>query len=137
MKKDQVDALNNCISDAVDRQKEQDGGVTTIICSDINQKSITPLLTDHPDIIVLNTPSTRKEEVLDVCLTNISQSCSVKKLPPLQNETGQGSDHACMFVQAKTDRVHSFEKTSFKYRPFSEQKADDFASDLAMVDWTD
>ena len=135
MRKEQVDALNDCISSTIDRQKEIDENLCVVVCGDMNQKNIDQVLVDHPEVTVLQTPSTRKGETIDLCLTNIAVQCSATKLPPLETMQGQKSDHDCILVRSKTERRHIFSKKRFTFRPYSEEKADSFARELAVFDW--
>ena len=107
-----------------------------VIRGDVNQKDITALLTDHPDIRVLNTPTTRVAETLDLYLTNVPPDTThVRKFPPLSATSGQPSDHDCVVCFVKQRRKHILTKKTFKYRPYSEDKAGAFGAELATVDW--
>ena len=135
MKKNQVDDLNLCISDTIDSQKNAFGDLQVVLCGDFNKKNMDGVLVDHPDIRVLDTPTTRGGEVLDMCLTNATGQIDVKRLMPLHSETGQSSDHYCMFVRVINERKHDFVKTRFSFRPFTEEASVGFTESLAAFDW--
>ena len=115
MKKEAVDKLNDCISSSIDAQKIKHGPVRVIICGDMNNKNIVPILTDHPDTQVLPTPSTRKNETIDLCITSLNiDNIEVTGFPPLRSVTGTLSDHYCIVCFNKEEKRHVFEKNRFK-----------------------
>ena len=135
MKREEVDRLNECISTTIDNQKGLYPGLQVVLCGDMNNKDVVPILTDHPDLKVLDTPSTGKRETLDLCLNNLSGDIAYQKIQPLSTESGQVSDHDCIFVKSIAERKHIFEKIKFKFRPFTKEGADKFGACLALVDW--
>ena len=136
MRRDKVEEMNRCISDLIDAQKAKHEALGVIMCGDINNKDLMALLTDHPDIQVLDTPTTRKNETLDLCLTNLRKpDCFVRKFPPLVNEEGQMSDHDCIVVCCRSERRHIFEKKKITFRPLTNEGQIRFGSLLATVDW--
>ena len=66
MKRQEVDKLNECISNTIDSQKLKHEALQIIVCGDMNKKDIIPVLTDHPDVKVLHSPSTRRGETIDL-----------------------------------------------------------------------
>ena len=124
LKREGVDRLNDAISDTIDRQKEKHELLQVFLCGDMNRKDVTAILADHPDISVLQTPSTRNNDAIDLCMTNAERdSISVTKLPPLTTPDGRESDHSCILCEVKQPRRHIFRKIKFKTRPFSEKKS--------------
>ena len=137
MKKDQVNEMNMCLSSAIDAQLVIDPDARIIICGDMNKKDVTQILTDHPDIVVLDTPETRKDERIDLCMTNIGGDISTEKFAPLISSDGHSSDHNCIVVRSKSPRIHIFRKIKFDYRPFTKSGSDAFGRELAAFDWAE
>lgn len=135
-RKEGVDALNSCIARAVEQMKNQHEGLKIVICGDMNKKDIVPILLDHPDILVMQSPSTRKAETIDLCLTNIElHNAVIRKYPPLTTPDGKRSDHDCIMCSTKVPKKHIFKKTTFKFRPYSKEYSAAFGAQLAQVDW--
>ena len=131
-----VTEVNDSISDTIDRAKTAHRGLSIICCGDFNKKPLDVLLADHPDITVLQTPSTRGGENLDLCLTNIEHSSiQVARRQPLQDESGNVSDHKVIHCSARTRRLHVFEKRRIRFRPYTEEGEAKFGQMLAAVDW--
>ena len=137
LKKEKIDRMNQCISDTIDKQKESFPFLQVILCGDFNKKDYLAILTDHPDLQVLDTPPTRGNEILDLCIHSLSGEISVKKIAPLSTEDEVVSDHDFIIVKSIAERKHVFEKMRFKYRPYSEEKSEAFAGMLAVFDWVD
>ena len=136
MLKDQVDALNECILSTIDTQKTAHDYLQVVLCGDMNKKDVSLILADHPDIKVIETPPTRRDETIDLCLTNVdSTTINARAFPPLVGREGQKSDHGCTVCVAKQARKHMFEKIKVGSRPFSESAAAAFGADLAAFDW--
>ena len=136
LKREKVEALNACISASIDRQKVLLDYPRFIICGDFNLKNYLPIITDHPDITVMDSPNTRKNEILDLCLANFETGATITKFPPLDNDKGQLSDHHCMVVQLKEKRVHLFKKKRFSFRPYNLESAEYFGAQLLGVEWS-
>ena len=124
------------MSGFLDFQKQTHEFPQLIMCGDFNNKNIDSLLADHPDLRVLETPTTRKDETLDLCLSNLDPTCTmVKKFEPLQSITGRPSDHDCIAVTVKQEKKHIFVKETFRFRPYTDEGEEKFGKALAAVDW--
>ena len=138
MRRENVDRLNQCISDTIDRQKIAHEGLRVVVCGDMNKKDVVPILTDHPDVHVLQTPPTRHAETIDLCLTNVGEEfVSAECHQPLESRDGRRSDHNTMVCTIKQPKVHIFEKRVIKTRMYNETREASFGADLACVDWAD
>lgn len=137
MKKKQVDELNECLSASIDQQKTAENSPRFVVCGDMNQKDISQILVDHPEIVVLKTPPTRKRETIDLCLTNFEGEITTRAFLPLESDAGQKSDHNCIVVRALTDRVHVFEKKKHFFRPYTREGERRFGAELSMIDWAE
>ena len=138
MKKTKVEELNRCISDFIDDCKVKYDSLAVIIGGDMNQKDISAIIVDHPDVMVLDTPATRREEKLDLCLTNLKrEDCYIRKFAPLTNDDGVKSDHDCLAVTIKSAKTHHFKKKKISFRPYTVEAETMFGARLAAVDWAD
>ena len=135
MTKASVDSMNMCISNCINDYKSEDEGLVTIICGDMNKKDVNQIMLDHPEIMVVDTPNTRGNEALDLCLTNLPRDCFVRQYEPLAAPEGRVSDHNCIVVVSKTEKKQVFKKKVIKFRPFDTESEAAFGHALAAIDW--
>ena len=102
---------------------------------DFNKKPYQDAVNDFPDLKLLQTGPTRKDEVLDLVFTNIPASNACTK-PPVESEDGSlKSDHATAFVQAEAGNDHRFKWKHFKMRPKTKKGDSIFRSLIEKEDW--
>lgn len=97
MLSDDVNKANELICKEVGRLKLKENDPMFIIAGDFNQKNYGNINAEFPDIHVLDTPPTRGNNFLDICLMNTNVNY-INKLPPLASCNGSDSDHAILHV---------------------------------------
>ena len=138
MKADRVVKMNDCLSQAIDRAKNCGNSPRIFLCGDFNNKDVSTILADHPDMRVLDSPPTRNNQVLDMCITNFDPSgCDVSVGDPLVSDMGIPSDHEAMICRATSERRHIFKKRRIWVRKYTERGERNFGALLAAFDWRD
>ena len=94
----QVTAIMDMLNDEISKAKTELNDPIIILGGDFNKKPYGDAVNDFPDIKLLNTGPTRKNETLDLVFTNIHESdASIE--PPLETQDGSlKSDHSTVLV---------------------------------------
>ena len=105
----------------------------------MNRADITQIVTEYPDLIVLPSPPTRGDSVLDVAISNIAEEITSTKIrQPLEgNGGGAVSDHCFLHFQAFLKHSHEFTKTTHKYRPMPIPAVQEAAEKISKIVWED
>ena len=84
---------------------------------DFNKKPYEDAIIDHPDLKVLQTGPTRKDEVLNLVIKNVDESAA-RTIPPLESDDGLlRSDHLSVYVEANVGSEHRFKWRKIMMRP--------------------
>ena len=95
MKVGEVRDMNEIICDEILKIKMENEDPFIMIAGDMNKKNCDVFVTDFPDIKLIDSPPTRRNEKLDLCFSN----CNINKcdrVSPVWSNDGPESDHCSL-----------------------------------------
>ena len=123
------------LSDAIAECKMSSEG-WFVIGGDWNNRSLVDILDVYPDLKRIETPPTRKNNVLDILLSNIGQYVRNKQVcAPIEGEFGQVSDHKMVLIEAMLPRPRAFSWETHEYLEITRSGSDLFKTRLAEEKW--
>ena len=128
-------AFMETLSDAISEAKSTSEG-WFVLGGDWNNRSLSGLLDMYPDISQLVTPPTRKDNTLDIFLTNLN--CHIKTTAvcsPLEGEVGQKSDHKIVIFESLLPRPKSFTWEVHEYLQVTKVGSERFIELLKNETW--
>ena len=136
MKSEEVSEMNEIISSIVGQAKTSYEDPLFVFCGDINKKNMNIFMADHPDVAPVDTPPTRKGEVLDICFSNATpENMLIQIRPPLTSSYGTDSDHRVVFGSVKFPKQRHFKKEKITLRPYTKTGEKKFGELLARTCW--
>lgn len=124
-------ALNamEMLAEEISRVKTELNDPMVVIGGDYNKKPFNMSIANFPDITVIPTGLTRKDETLNLVMTN-SKSVQAEVRDPLKSADGAlKSDHSSIFVKARFRAEHRFEWKRIRSRPKTKK------GDKKFLDW--
>ena len=126
------------LENSMEEMTRKHGDPIIIVTGDFNKKDIGPALTDFPEVKLVSTPPTRGRAHLDLTFTNMDlepNACSA--LPPLEANVGPTTlDHKVVTIRSSFEKQKTYEKTTFKFRPYTQKGEQMFGQLLLRADWT-
>ena len=113
------------------------------VCGDRNNFDITPLLNNSLKLKQIVSLPTRKNKILDICITNMSKYYNtpsiVSPVEPDDLNNGVPSDHSVPFCVPHTDPSKPPKRQWKKvvFRPLPESKINEFGKWILTEKWTD
>ena len=127
-----LDLLTDAISEA---KTTSEGWI--LIGGDWNNRSLQSLLDLYPDIEMLKTPPTRKDNTLDIVCSNFNNFIKSSEVClPLEGELGQVSDHKIVIFEALLPRPKAFTWETHEYLQITKEGKKKFIETLNSTDWT-
>ena len=95
---------------------------------------------DYPDLRTVDSPPTRKDERLDLFITNLAPEATldVRLMPPLESNDGEKkSDHSSLFLSATFENSDRFTKRIYWTRPMTKGGLNKFNNWIRNFGWRD
>ena len=131
---EQVEKMNDLITDEVLKIQIANCNPYIVIAGDMNMKKCDTFL-DIPNVNLIVTEPTRKENCLDLCYTNMF----IKKTEvhvPLWSSAGVDSDHKAVLYEAKiTEKKHTYKKIT--KRNVTKKGEEKFCEAVNTFDWSE
>ena len=128
--------LKEVLTDGINKLKCKFDNPVICVGGDTNNRKISDLLEEHPDVKLVDTPGTRHGAKLDEVATNVEDHISKAGIvAPLASEGGVLSDHHIQYICVDLPAVHHFTKNKFCYRPITEKGRQQFIAKLVEQDW--
>lgn len=132
---EEVQRMNQLISDEVLKLKMNKDDPLVIIAGDMNLKDCTVFTEEYDDIKLILTPPTRGMNVLDCCYTN----CKIENVRigiPLWSDNDVDSDHKTVVYDA-VFVGDKYEYVNVLRRRITKKGEEEFVKSIKEVDWTD
>ena len=105
------------LSNEISKAKTELNDPIIILGGDFNKKPFQKSFEDFPDMKIIHTGPTRKDETLDYVISNIPDATAYTR-DPLESEDGQlKSDHRTIVATASVNAEDRFKWIKIKYRP--------------------
>ena len=132
-----LEAFCSTLNDGIELVKSRYDDPFVLITGDFNKKSITPALSDFPDIQLVNPVPTRGSACLDLTFSNLgSYIVTVRSLPALESNDGYTtSDHNIVSMSCNFPRHAHFTKKKITFRPFTTRGESQFGREILSVNW--
>lgn len=126
------------VEDSISRAKTSLKDPLIFLAGDSNRRDVSLLSEDFLDILNLDCPPSRDGAQLITCATNGKDL--VKEMydsAPLEDESGQLSDHRVIVVEMEMPRQDSFTKRRVRFRRYTTKGEEKFGSLLLSTQWDD
>ena len=114
------------ITEEMDKLKVDNADPIIYLGGDINNFPTDQITVAFPDINILQSPPTRGNARLDLCLSNVDQGRTKSfLLPPLESATTK-SDHSALLFKVENQDRHVFKLVKYSTRIFKPKKEQEF-----------
>ena len=122
--------------DGISEARAKHPGAWVTIGGDWNERSLSPLATNFPDLDWIGSGHTRKNKTLDIMVTNYREFIeSVYENDPLENEVGVKSDHKILAVESLLPRPKTFTWEVHEYLKISPEGRAKFSELIKTESW--
>ena len=133
---DESDAALNEISELIGVYKRRYNSPYFLIGGDFNKRRIGSELRRYSDIQLVQTPPTRDNNTLDLVFTNFSEYVTESGVTEaICSQTGTGTDHLTVFVNAQIPRVPQYQVEEYTYLKQTDEGDSKLAEFLKGQDW--
>ena len=128
----ELEALKETIGDTILKLKTSLPNPLIFVAGDVNRRDLGDAMADYTDIRRANFLPNRGDACLDVMYTNADATESV--WPPLETPDGQRSDHDCVLMEVREERMRDFEWERNTARKFTSRACEQYGRELANID---
>ena len=129
--------LTECVTNLIATIKTKESNPAIIIGGDFNKRDPTPITDPFPDLRVITTEATRKNETLDLVITNLHENVDAQVCAPLRSSAGVESDHSIISVDAIFKKGTGGSWRTYKARKRTEAGYTQFKQMVTAEEWTD